>query len=87
MEHTEKKQVINRLKRAEGQLRGIQQMIDQDQECVNVITQLSAVRSSIDRLMGLILAENLKSCLEHPHHNHTIQQENLEKAIQLIVKK
>ena len=41
-------------------LRGIQKMIQEEKECVDVVTQLSAVRSSIDRLMGLIVAENLK---------------------------
>ena len=43
---TDKKDIINRLKRAEGQLRGIQKMIDEDQECIDIVTQLTAVRSS-----------------------------------------
>lgn len=83
----DKQKIINRLKRAEGQLRGIQTMIDNDNECVDVITQLSAVRSSIDRLMGIILAENLKACIEHPEADSKIQAEKLEKAIQMIAKK
>ena len=44
----EKKKVLNRLRRTEGQIRGIQKMIDEEKECIDVITQLSAVRSSID---------------------------------------
>lgn len=79
--------IIHRLKRAEGQLRGIQTMVEEQQECVDIITQLSAVRSSVDRLMGLILAENLKHCLEQPDENQSIQKEKLDKAIQLIIKK
>ena len=51
------KNIMNRLKRTEGQIRGIQKMIDEDKECMDVITQLSAVRSSIDRVMGMIVAE------------------------------
>lgn len=38
-------------------------MMEEDRECVDVIAQLSAVRSSLDSLIGVIVAENLKSCL------------------------
>ena len=43
----EEKKILNRLKRTEGQIRGIQKMIDEEKECIDIITQLSAVRSSI----------------------------------------
>ncbi|MDO4964186.1 MAG: metal-sensitive transcriptional regulator, partial [Streptococcus gallolyticus] len=46
---TDNKDIINRLKRAEGQLRGIQKMIEDDKECIDIVTQLTAVRSSINR--------------------------------------
>ncbi|WP_316479523.1 metal-sensitive transcriptional regulator, partial [Enterococcus faecium] len=39
------KNILNRLKRTEGQIRGIQKMIEDEKECMDVITQLSAVRS------------------------------------------
>jgi DNA-binding FrmR family transcriptional regulator len=52
----DKKKVIHRLRRTEGQIRGIQKMIEEDKECIDVMTQLSAVRSSIDRVMGMIVA-------------------------------
>ena len=54
------KNIINRLKRTEGQIRGIQKMIEEEKDCMAIITQLSAVRSSIDRVMGMIVAENLR---------------------------
>lgn len=47
-----KKTLMNRLKRAEGQLRGIQKMIEEEQECIDIVTQLSAVRSSINSMTG-----------------------------------
>ncbi len=62
-------------------------MIDEERECIDVITQLSAVRSSIDRVMGMIVAENLKNCFEHPDKNPTEQAEKLEQAINMIIKK
>lgn len=81
------KKILNRLKRTEGQLRGIQKMIEDEKECVDVITQLSAVRSSVDRIMGIIVAENLKHCLENPEEITEVQEAKIEQAIQLIIKK
>lgn len=68
------KNIINRLKRTEGQIRGIQKMIEENKECMAIITQLSAVRSSIDRVMGMIVAENLKDCFEHPENSPEEQE-------------
>lgn len=79
--------LLNRLKRAEGQLRGIQKMMDEEKECVDIVTQLSAVRSSIDRIMGLIVAENLKQCLNNPNENPEVQNQKIEQAIQMIIRK
>lgn len=79
--------ILNRLKRAEGQMRGIQKMIHEEKECVDVVTQLSAVRSSIDRIMGIIVAENLKECLTHPEEDISKQQQKIDQAVQMIVKK
>ncbi|MGX7418593.1 metal-sensitive transcriptional regulator [Carnobacterium gallinarum] len=81
------KNILNRLKRAEGQLRGIQKMVEDEKECVDVITQLSAVRSSVDRIMGIIVAENLKNCLENPELDTENQAKKIEQAVQMIMKK
>lgn len=79
--------LINRLKRAEGQLRGIQNMMEDGRECQDVVTQLSAVRSSIDRIMGIIVAENLKDCLVDVDLDDPTQAEKIDQAIHLIVNK
>jgi len=68
-------------------LRGVQKMLEEGKECSDVVTQLSAVRSSVDRIMGVIVAENLKRCLENPSANKEEQEEMIQKAIQLVVKK
>ena len=77
--------LITRLKRSEGQLRGIQKMIEEERDCADVITQLTAVRSSLDSLIGLIVAENLKELLLDKEV--TDKEEKLEQAIKLIIKK
>ncbi|WP_124059558.1 metal-sensitive transcriptional regulator [Vaginisenegalia massiliensis] len=83
----QKQKILNRLKRSEGQIRGVQKMIEEDQECLAIVTQLSAIRSSIDRIMGVIVAENLKSCLENPDQDASQQTEKIEQALNLIIKK
>ena len=79
--------VINRAKRAEGQLAGVIRMMEDERECMDVVTQLSAVRSSIDRIIGIVVAENLYECINNPDEDSEIQQAKNEKAMQLIMKK
>ena len=50
-----KSKYITRLKRSEGQLRGIQKMMEEERDCVDIITQLTAVRSSVDRIIELMI--------------------------------
>lgn len=83
----ETKKIINRLSRAEGQIRGIQKMISDDKDCMDVMTQLSAVRSSIDRVMGMVVANNFKDCVENPEGDPAAQSKKLEQAINMIIKK
>ncbi|HEM3696588.1 TPA: metal-sensitive transcriptional regulator [Streptococcus suis] len=85
--NTDKKKMINRLKRAEGQLRGIQKMIEEEQECIDIVTQLSAVRSSINSIMGLVIAQKVQDCIENPSDNPEEQEARLAEAINLIIKK
>lgn len=82
-----KKKVIHRLRRTEGQIRGIQKMIEDEKECIDVITQLSAVRSSIDRVMGMIVAENLKNCFVSPDDNPEEQEKKTNTSHQHDYKK
>ncbi|GAC45957.1 metal-sensitive transcriptional regulator [Pediococcus acidilactici] len=80
-------QILNRLKRAEGQIRGIQKMITDGKECSEIIPQLNAVKSSVDRIKGIMVAENLKDCLENPANDKETQGEKIARAIEMIVKK
>ncbi|MCO7183021.1 metal-sensitive transcriptional regulator [Streptococcus pasteurianus] len=84
---TDKKDIINRLKRAEGQLRGIQKMIEDDKECIDIVTQLTAVRSSINRTMGIVISNKINQIIENPVKDKEKQEEKLQKALELIIKK
>ncbi|ALS35604.1 MULTISPECIES: metal-sensitive transcriptional regulator [Enterococcus] len=76
--------LANRLKRSEGQIRGILKMMDEGKDCREVVTQLMAVRSSIDKVIGLVVTENLKQCMEDESIDLT--SEDMAKALEMIVK-
>src|SRR3990167_10850010 len=56
-------QLIARLRRIEGQVRGIARMLDGDRTCEDVVTQLMAVRSSIDTVGAVVLDAHLANCV------------------------
>lgn len=82
-----KSKYITRLKRSEGQLRGIQKMMEEERDCVDILTQLTAVRSSVDRVIELIITENLTACINDPLEDPKAQKERLEKAVQYLIKR
>ena len=56
-------EVLRRLKTAEGHLRGIQRMVEEDAYCIDVIRQIQAVQSALNKVSGEILDAHLNSCL------------------------
>jgi DNA-binding FrmR family transcriptional regulator len=55
--------VVNRLKRAQGQLAGVVRMIEEERDCADVVTQLSAVSKAIDKAGFAIIASGLEQCI------------------------
>ncbi|WP_044640161.1 metal-sensitive transcriptional regulator [Risungbinella massiliensis] len=55
--------VKKRLRRIEGQVRGVLRMMEEQKDCKEVISQLSAIRSASDRTISYILTHNLEQCL------------------------
>ena len=79
-------QVKNRVKRMEGQLRGILKMMEEGKDCKSVITQLSAVRSAVDRTVGVILSENLLECVRNAEGDDEKVNAMIQEAMNLVVK-
>jgi DNA-binding FrmR family transcriptional regulator len=59
----ERRTVLNRLARIEGQVRGLQRMIEEDKYCVDILTQISAVTTALDRVGLLVLDGHVKGCV------------------------
>ena len=54
-----------RLSRIEGQVRGLGRMIDEDRYCIDIVTQLSAVRAALRRVEEEVLHDHVAHCVEH----------------------
>lgn len=65
MRHNIKKSVVNRLRRIEGQVRGLQKMVDEDKYCIDIITQSSAIRSALSSFEDLMLENHLSEHVIH----------------------
>lgn len=78
-----KETLLKRLRRVEGQIRGIEGMIENGRECESVITQLAAVRSAIDGTAGLILKNYMKICFKGESATECVDVESLARAISI----
>lgn len=58
-----RRQLVARLRRAEGQLRGVQRMLESESECREVLTQLAAVKAAVDQVGLLLITERLRACV------------------------
>jgi DNA-binding FrmR family transcriptional regulator len=64
-----KAQLVKRLNRVEGQVRGIAKMIHDDRYCVDVLTQVAAVRSALDAMALQMLRDHARNCLQDAIHS------------------
>ena len=58
-----KDQLLNRLRRIEGQVRGIQAMVDDDRYCVDILTQIGAIQAALDKVALGLLDDHAKHCV------------------------
>jgi DNA-binding FrmR family transcriptional regulator len=64
MQSEAKVQVSKRLKRIEGQVRGLARMVDEDRYCIDIVTQISAVRAALRRVEEEVLRDHVAHCVE-----------------------
>jgi CsoR family transcriptional regulator, copper-sensing transcriptional repressor len=62
-----KDQILARLKRIEGQARGVQRMVEEDRYCIDVLTQISAIQAALDKVALGLLDEHVKHCVVEGH--------------------
>ena len=77
------KKILNRIKRTKGQMAGIINMMEKEKNCLEIVNQLKAVKSSIEKSIGLLTTENL---LQRIDNNNQIDQKQFSEAIDIIIK-
>lgn len=81
----EKKDIIRRLRRVEGQIKGIQKMVEEEKNCRDILIQISAARSAINNAGGLILENYMKNCLKG-YVDGDREEEDLDDLVDVLVK-
>jgi DNA-binding FrmR family transcriptional regulator len=71
--------VINRLRRAQGQIGGVLKMLEDGRDCEAVVTQLAAVSRALDKAGFAIIASGLKQCLSQPQGAEGLDSKKMEK--------
>ncbi|KOG35644.1 metal-sensitive transcriptional regulator [Streptomyces wedmorensis] len=79
VEEESMKPVLNRLRRAQGQLAAVIAMVESGRDCKDVVTQLAAVSKALDRAGFKIVASGMRQCLADDSDTPPMTQEELEK--------
>lgn len=79
LDRTDMAAVINRLRRAQGQLGGVIRLLEEERDCKDVVTQLAAVNRALDRAGFAIIASGMRECLSAPDGINAEEQAAMEK--------
>ena len=77
--------ILLRLKKIEGQIKGIQGMIEKEECCSNVLVQIAAVRAAINKVGGLMLENYSKQCILNTLNSDT-EEKNIDQLIDTMLK-
>ena len=82
--NTNKDDVVRRLKRIEGQIRGLQRMMDEEQDCGDVILQLCAARKALDKVGFMMLCHKMQDCMKGSDYTRN-PETAMEEAMKLFL--
>ena len=74
----QKEEIMKRLARAEGQVRGVSRMVNDDKYCIDILTQISAIQGALDQVALELLRDHTKHCM------HTGKDDVDEKSAELV---
>lgn len=80
-----KKKIVNRLKTIKGHIAGIEKMIDEDKPCDDILIQIAAIRSSVNKVGLAIMEANAESCMMKTDDNGKVDQEEVRKIIRTFI--
>ncbi|MGH2730955.1 MAG: metal-sensitive transcriptional regulator, partial [Actinomycetota bacterium] len=63
--YEDKENILARLRRIEGQVRGLQKMVDQDEYCIDILTQITAASNALKKVAVELLDDHIRHCVAH----------------------
>jgi len=81
-----KREILNRLKKVEGQIKGIQKMVEEEKYCGDIMIQISAVRAAINKIGGMMLDGYIKECIPEALKRDIESERKINELIETIVK-
>ena len=89
MDEKQKKSKLARLSRIEGQVRGVARMVEEERYCIDVLTQIRAVRAALDKVEQEILNDHLQHCVAHAFHAGSARerQTKIEELLEVLDKR
>ncbi len=82
----EANRLINRLRRVEGQTRGLQRMIEEGRPCEEIFTQLAATKAALDRVGVLVISMKMQDCLKEEIGEDDVSADAVERALEAFLK-
>ncbi len=80
----DKENVKNRLRRIEGQVRGVQRMVDEEVYCVDVLTQISSVVSALEKVGAILLKDHVEHCVRESIEKGEDADEKIEELTRAV---
>ncbi|MBS3946761.1 MAG: metal-sensitive transcriptional regulator [Dethiobacter sp.] len=81
----ERQQIVNRLCRIEGQVRGVRKMVEEEQSCAEIMMQIAAVKAAVSKVGVLIFQTHFRHCLEQSAQEGE-KEEFIEEVMELLGK-
>ena len=83
-----KDQLLKRVKRVEGQVRGVQNMVDEDRYCIDVLTQISAIQAALDKVALGLMDDHARHCvIDGPENLKEDRTEELMAAVARLMRR
>ncbi len=81
----EKKKIVNRLKTIKGHIAGIEKMVEDEKACEQILIQIAAIKSSVNKVGLAILEHNAEKCIIAKYKNGSLSEEEVRKVIKTFV--
>lgn len=81
----ENETLLKRLRKIEGQVKGIQKMIEEEKHCSDILIQIAAVRAALNSVGGLVLENYMKNCLKS-YLDGDVDENKLDELVNIMVK-